>query len=157
MRSFDRYVPTPQLPSAFDLQYPDRCPDCLEILWDSYGGHTPRRCVKCASRADNAPTDARPAAEQRFHRRHDALWFASVRDKNKDAECVVRNVSLGGAKLTLLEDLVPCSPLTLSIPGVGDFCGEIAWCRLESMGIRFLEQPQLVAQAVGLPNMIEAA
>ena len=49
----------PAVPKA-DLHYPNRCLECPEMLAETYGCHTPLRCVECVA-ADFAGRASRSA------------------------------------------------------------------------------------------------
>jgi hypothetical protein len=91
--------------------------------------------------------------ERRRHQRRTVLLRARLYQKGEVVDCIVNNLSAGGAGL-LLEvrlmqaqmDMQVGAVVTLTIERYGDLPGEIAWHEKQYAGIRFFQDPEQVRQ-----------
>lgn len=89
--------------------------------------------------------------ERRGHRRRTVLLRARLYQKGNVVDCIVNNLSAGGAGLLLEVRLVQAeidmqdgAVVTLTIERYGDLPGEIAWHDAQYAGIRFFQEPEQV-------------
>jgi hypothetical protein len=103
---------------------------------------------------DATPTTSTSAAppaalaERRQHTRIGILWMATLRSATGFIECIVLDISRGGAKLAFNGPAsLPATPVALVLEGVGTFRAVAAWQRQTFAGIRFLDPPDEIARA----------
>jgi hypothetical protein len=79
------------------------------------------------------------------------MIIATLRVTGGFFECMVLDVSSGGAKLTMGDHFVlsPGVNVTLIMPPYGTFRAQAIWQRRSVAGIRFLDPPDAVADALG--------
>lgn len=87
--------------------------------------------------------------EKRRHKRKPVIWSARVETETGQAECIILDLSLGGAKLRVPAQAKAHQPVTLVIDRFGAINGEVAWCRSGQMGLRFTDAPEQVARIIG--------
>jgi len=90
------------------------------------------------------------AAERRRHQRKTVLWSARVESKDGPSDCIILDLSLGGAKIKT--DAAPVSAhqtVMLVIDRFGALRAEVVWSRRGHMGLRFTDSPDHVAHVVG--------
>jgi len=101
-----------------------------------------------------APQEPAEEAEQtpekrqsmRRHPRSAVFWSGEVQAGRESLDCIVLNMSPGGAKLKLLGRFVSDgSPVVLHIDRMGGYAAEIIWSEGDTMGLRFLNDPREVA------------
>jgi hypothetical protein len=96
-------------------------------------------------------TSAAPAAaasERRRHARTGIMWMATLRSAQGFTECIVLDLSRGGAKLAFTAPAaLPTTPVALVLEGVGTFRAAVVWQRAEFAGICFLDAPETIASA----------
>jgi hypothetical protein len=76
------------------------------------------------------------------------MLMATLRAVNGLYDCMVLDISRGGAKLSLGEPHAVASAVTLVLGGFGAFRAERVWQRGEFLGVRFLDPPDAVAAAM---------
>jgi hypothetical protein len=94
--------------------------------------------------------------ERRLYTRCSVLLSGSVRLGSRTINCIVLNISLGGAMIRLLNKAefeaastpMRFDPIVLRIDRFGEFPGEITWRNKEHQGIKFLADPRKVAQMI---------
>jgi len=100
--------------------------------------------MEATDESENTP----PLGERRSHRRARVLWQGGYSSSDRDVDCVVLEISAGGAKVHV-SDPFSCSDTgTLRFPRFGDFRTEVIWRKTNVMGLRFLEPPKSVAKAI---------
>ncbi|MFQ6017532.1 MAG: PilZ domain-containing protein [Kiloniellaceae bacterium] len=77
------------------------------------------------------------------------LWSGRLYSGNKDVECRILNISMGGAKIHVTAASGFVSPVTLRIDRFGEFSCEIVWQDGEYMGLNFLDEPQKIGEIIG--------
>lgn len=102
-----------------------------------------------------------PAAgifEQRRDPRRRMLWSGTLQTVDGPYPCIVLDLSLGGARVSLHRAPRRGDPVSLVLGPLGAFRGELVWERDGAAGISFREAPQDVARLIGeyLPP-VEAA
>jgi hypothetical protein len=95
-----------------------------------------------ASIADTSPAD------RRRHARVGVMLMATLRATGGLYDCMVLDISRGGAKLTLGEPHAVGSAVSLVLGGFGTFRAEPVWQRGEILGLRFLDPPEAIAAAL---------
>jgi PilZ domain len=84
-------------------------------------------------------------AERRRHQRVGALWMATLQSGGHVEECMVIDISRGGAKL-MLPQAHPLGGIhALVIGGFGTLRARLAWQRGEFAGVEFLDPPETIA------------
>ncbi|HXQ49473.1 MAG TPA: PilZ domain-containing protein [Stellaceae bacterium] len=98
-----------------------------------------------------APAAEIDPAERRRHQRIGVMWMGTLQAKRGYFDCMVIDVSLGGAKLAFGEPhaLVAGTQVSLILERFGTFRAETVWQRAGIAGIRFLDPPETVAAAFG--------
>jgi len=89
-----------------------------------------------------------PKDRRRFTR-NSVLWMGRIIAGDHVVDCKVLNISVGGAKVVVSDAFEHGEPVTLHIDRFGEFEGEIVWQSGKKRGIKFLEDPQIVAQKLG--------
>jgi hypothetical protein len=89
-------------------------------------------------------------AERRRHKRKTVLWSARVESRQGPSDCVILDLSLGGAKIRASGTPVPARQIvTLVIDRFGALRAEVVWSRMGHMGLRFTDAPDHIAHVVG--------
>ncbi len=82
----------------------------------------------------------------RRHTRSAVFWSGAVQAGRENVDCIVLNMSPGGAKIRLLKRYVSDgSPVVLHIDRLGGYAGEVIWSEGNTMGLRFLKNPREIA------------
>ena len=94
--------------------------------------------------------------DRRVYPRCTVLMSGWVRAGVVYADCVVRNISLGGAKVICRRDIDHSGPVVLHVPKFGDFDAIVTWRSGESFGLQFADPPDAIAGVIGeaLPRTI---
>jgi hypothetical protein len=95
---------------------------------------------------------AAPAArpeERREHKRKPVLWSARVEWNSGAAECIIMDLSLGGAKLRGPVAAKAHDPVTLVIDRFGTIRAEIVWARMGYIGLRFTDSHDQISHILG--------
>ena len=85
---------------------------------------------------------------RRFKRTH-ALLSGTIFHDNRVTDCVIFNLSLGGAMVRCSGTIADGEIVTLSVSRIGALRGETVWHASETLGLRFLEGSEQVAQVIG--------
>lgn len=93
----------------------------------------------------------RNITEKRRFERHPLMLEAEVSHADRIIDCVIFDVSAGGAKVRLKRAGIdaqesPIKRVLLHIPPFGEFEGDIAWTDDEYMGIEFYETHKAVVK-----------
>jgi len=84
--------------------------------------------------------------DQRMYRRKPVLWSARLHRDGRVLECPTLHISAGGARIRISQRFEINSTVVLVIDRVGAFPGEIRWQRGNYVGIRFMEDAQIVEE-----------
>jgi hypothetical protein len=96
-----------------------------------------------AAVASGAPTmDQRRAARRRF------CWSGTLQTSEGPFPCTVVDLSLGGAKVALHELPRRSRAVSLVMPQIGAFRGELVWQQDGIVGIGFRDAPESVARLI---------
>jgi hypothetical protein len=91
---------------------------------------------------------ARPE-DRRRHKRKPVLWSARVESRTGAAECIILDLSLGGAKLQGKVEVQARQAVTLVIDRFGAIRAEVVWARSGYMGLRFTDSQDQIAHILG--------
>ena len=79
--------------------------------------------------------------DDRRHSRHPVLWPAMVSAEGAFEPYVlngkIRNISVSGVQVLVDKTIEPGCRVTLRINGLGTFCGQVAWCEGDRVGVAF--------------------
>lgn len=93
---------------------------------------------------DTASEDPR---DRRKHVRKPVLWAARLETAAGSFDCVVLNLSLGGARLQVTAPILP-PVVTLVMERFGALRAEIVWQLNDGIGLRFTADPDEVARTL---------
>jgi hypothetical protein len=79
----------------------------------------------------------RAEANERGARQRQLLWSGMLQTAHGPVQCIVAELSAGGARLTTGADLVAGQAVTLFITGIGMFRGTVAWAEAGMVGVAF--------------------
>jgi len=97
---------------------------------------------------DGEPSEEELAALRSTVRKR-VLWAAQLEVSSKRYDCIVVDLSLGGARLHFPEAISKGQKAVLVLDRIGKLGGEVMWQQERSIGIRFTDDPQRVAQLIG--------
>jgi len=86
-------------------------------------------------------------AERRRHQRIGVMWMASLRSGGNYVDCLVVDLSCGGARLLLSAPMILGPSVRVEIAAYGTFAASVVWQRNASAGIRFDAAPAAIAAA----------
>jgi PilZ domain len=92
-------------------------------------------------------TDAR---ERRHEIRKNVLWAGQIGANARQLDCTILDVSLGGARIRVNEEVPSRGPLTIACDRFGTFHAEVSWEAAGMAGLRFLESQARIAETIGL-------
>lgn len=99
-----------------------------------------------AARLHNPPKQPSETKTLRRHPRSAVFWSGTVQSGRASIDCIVLNMSPGGAKVKLLKRFTgDGSPVVLHIDRLGGYAAEVVWSEGEMIGLRFLKDPQQIA------------
>jgi hypothetical protein len=87
-------------------------------------------------------------ADRRRYKRLDLLHTASLREGERIVDCIIRDISMSGARVLTEEQIDAQQNLKLEIEGVGALNGRIVWQRVDQIGIQFLDEPGTVETCI---------
>ena len=90
--------------------------------------------------------DARQS-DRRRHQRAGTMWMANLHSAGRREDCMVIDISRGGAKLMLTHRQPLADVVALVVVGFGTFRAKLVWRRAEFAGIQFLDPPDAIAEA----------
>jgi hypothetical protein len=88
-------------------------------------------------------------ADRRQHKRKPVLWAARIETRDGACECIILDLSLGGAKLRSAAEVAKQQMVTLVIDRFGALNAEVMWARSGRMGLRFVDEPDQIAHIIG--------
>ncbi len=86
---------------------------------------------------------------RRQHRRISALLSGTLFHDDRVDDCVIFNLSLGGAMVRYGETLADGAAVTLSVSRAGALRAEAVWQTDKTLGLRFFDAPERVAGVLG--------
>ena len=97
-------------------------------------------------------TPAPPAVRDRRAMKRFKTCFLGTLHRAEDAEaeqlCVVMDLSAGGARVRLVEPMLPRRRLTLGLRDFGPFPARVVWHRADELGLKFEQGPGEVVTAM---------
>ena len=94
------------------------------------------------------PTEAGWAALRQF-RRKAVIWGAKIETEDGAFDCIMLDLSLGGARLRCDHAFTLLKPATLRLDKFGKFPAEVVWTTGNEVGLRFTEKADDVAARFG--------
>ena len=110
----------------------------------------------------NAQFSESELAALRRNVRKRVLWGAQLQISAARFDCIVVDLSLGGARLHFAERIEMGQEVALILDRIGSLRAEVVWQEERSIGVRFTDDPQRIAQLIGgrlplaLPSAISA-
>ena len=95
------------------------------------------------------PISEEEAAALRRTIRKRVLWAAKLAHGAKRFDCVVVDLSLGGARIYLAQPLEKGELVTLGLDRMGALRAEVVWQEGHSIGLRFVDEPERIAELIG--------
>jgi PilZ domain len=83
-------------------------------------------------------------SDRRNHERTPLLYSGSLYDGERTVDCVIRDISLSGARLLVERRIAQQERFILDIDGVGLIPSKIVWQTRDQAGIAFLSDPGTV-------------
>ena len=99
------------------------------------------------SRTSPIPEDEAAALRSSVRKR--VLWAAKLALGARRFDCVVVDLSLGGARLHFVEPITIGAMVTLTLERLGALRAEVVWQEERSIGLRFVDEPQKIAEMIG--------
>jgi hypothetical protein len=87
-------------------------------------------------------------AERRRHKRVALLHSATLRDGERVIDCVIRDISVSGARLDIHQPPAPSQALILDLAEAGQLSGRIVWRQSAQIGFQFLGEPATVKSCI---------
>ena len=109
------------------------------------------RVAECIEAYLDQPTND---DDRRHVYRKAVLWGGRLSCGGESTNCLVMNVSVGGAKLRAERFWNFVSPVTLEIDRFGSFKSDVAWQDGDLIGVKFQDSPEEIQERLGpaLPN-----
>jgi hypothetical protein len=89
------------------------------------------------------------AGEKRRHRRMPVLFSATVHQDSSSFDCVIKDISAGGAQLITERPIERDRTFILDIDRAGLFTSRLVWRDDKRIGMMFLHEPSSVAERIG--------
>ena len=86
---------------------------------------------------------------RRQYRRTSAMLSGTLFHDDRVDDCVIFNLSLGGAMVRFSESLADGAAVTLSVSRAGALRAEAVWQTGKTIGLRFFDAPERVADVIG--------
>jgi hypothetical protein len=89
------------------------------------------------------PTESEPrssSVDARRDARRQLLWSGTLQTSQGPCQCIVVDLSRGGAKLQLAKPVKIGQLVTLVVAGIGTYRGTVIWCENGSLGVKFAEE-----------------
>lgn len=96
-----------------------------------------------------APISEEEAAALRRSVRKRVLWAAKLAHGKACFDCVVVDLSLGGARIYLAQPVGKGDIVTLKLDRMGALRAEVVWQEGHSLGLCFVDEPQKIAETIG--------
>ncbi len=86
--------------------------------------------------------------DRQQHPRHSTQCSGKFYAGDREVDCEILNISVGGAKVRLAEPVETNSEVRVRIDRVGEFSGRVAWCKGTILGIEFHEELSELARII---------
>ena len=96
-----------------------------------------------------APISEEDAAALRRSVRKRVLWAAKLARGAKRFDCVVVDLSLGGARIHCSQPVSKGEMVTLVLDRLGALRAEIVWQEEQSIGLHFVDDAKTIADLIG--------
>ena len=96
-----------------------------------------------------APISEEDAAALRSSVRKRVLWAAKLAHGSARFDCVVVDLSLGGARIYLAQPLGKGDMVTLKLDQMSGLRAEVVWQEGHSIGLRFVDESQKIVDTIG--------
>jgi PilZ domain len=83
--------------------------------------------------------------DQREDRRRQITWSGVLQTARGPCQCLVNDISSGGARLSLGAAVNTGQHVTLLVTGLGMYRGTVVWAEAGNVGIRFAEDKKASA------------
>jgi len=90
----------------------------------------------------------RPSEHRRFERTT-VLWSGDLVYREQIVGCIIVNISAGGAMVRSEDPAFVMNPVVLRNPRIGDLTAEVVWRRGDELGLKFVDDPETVAEIIG--------
>lgn len=87
--------------------------------------------------------------EFRRFRRKSVILASTLEIPRGTVQCVALDLSLGGARVRVLDKLEPLEQVTLVLAKFGRFPAQVVWRNATEAGLQFCDPPEEVAQRFG--------
>jgi hypothetical protein len=87
------------------------------------------------------------ALEDREARRRQLLWSGVLQTARGPVQCIVVDISEGGARLSLGASVAVGQSVTLKVQGMGMYRGSVVWTEDGAIGVRFANASGATAAA----------
>lgn len=98
-----------------------------------------------------------PKAENRQHERKAVEFDVRVRIGDHEVPGRIVDISAGGARLELDEPIRENPNIVLTLGRLGDYEGKVVWAYDLTVGLKFTEDPMVMADVIGALAMYGAA
>lgn len=96
-----------------------------------------------------AEQEAREQEERRAFERKNVFWKARVVLPEGAINCVVYDLSMGGARVRLVAQLQKQQRVRLDIDKLSPLNAEVVWLGIGMVGIRFTDDPAFIGRTLG--------
>ena len=88
-------------------------------------------------------------SEHRRFERTTVLWSGHLVYREQSVACVIVNISAGGAMVRSEDPAFFMNSVVLRNPRIGDLAAEVVWRQNDELGLRFADDPEMVAEIIG--------
>ncbi|MDE2229670.1 MAG: PilZ domain-containing protein [Alphaproteobacteria bacterium] len=96
-----------------------------------------------------AEREAREMEERRAYERKNVFWAARLVLPEGAINCVVYDLSMGGARVRLVAQLQKQQRVRLDIEKLSPLNAEVIWLGIGMVGIRFTDDPTFIGRTLG--------
>jgi len=89
-----------------------------------------------------------PSEARRFERTT-VLWSGQLVFREQIVACVIVNISAGGAMVRSEDSAMFLTSLVLRNSRIGDLAAKVVWRQVEEIGLKFSDDPEIIAEALG--------
>lgn len=94
-----------------------------------------------------------PDSENREHERKAVQFDVHIRIGDRQVAGRIVDISAGGARLELAEPIREKPDVVLTLGRLGDYEGRVVWAYENTIGLKFTEDPIVMADVVGAMAM----
>ncbi|MGH7014066.1 MAG: PilZ domain-containing protein [Stellaceae bacterium] len=96
-----------------------------------------------------AEREAREMEDRRAYERRNVFWKARMVLPEGAINCVVYDLSMGGARVRLVAQLQKQQRVRLDIEKLSPLNAEVVWLGIGMIGIRFTDDPAFIGRTLG--------